>query len=269
MKKEKKEQLNIYLWDLESAVESWISKLKKEQDKLFAMIEENGKEEAIYRDMWFGRKEKTENWLIEYSNNSKAFEILQIAETYYKQLFQNVCQYINIKIYELIALFCQNKKDLSDFLSIVSYQKMNENIFSFYVNLDKKHIKIESTLFNIYPSRTSCLFVEESFHLYFSGLKEQLINVNWRDNKLEFNALNEDDVLKLNDYLCTKKTEVINKINKVVENDFLLNIDSVIGNIMKIKDLKEQQKKELEQFVNKQKSELEIEDCLNIAFCIE
>ena len=37
MKKEKKEQLNIYLWDLESAVESWISKLKKEQDKLFAM----------------------------------------------------------------------------------------------------------------------------------------------------------------------------------------------------------------------------------------
>lgn len=269
MKKEQKEKLNIYLNDLQIAVGSWISKLKKEQNKLFEMIEANRKEEAIYRDMWAGRREKTENWLIEYSNNSKAFEVLQVAETYYKQLFQNVCQYINLKMYELIILFCENKKDLSDFLSIVSYQKMNENVYSFYVNLDKKHIKLESSLFGVYPSRTSCLFIEECFHLYFSGLKEQLINVNWRDNKLEFNCLSEEDQRKLIDYLCLKKTEVINKINKVIENDFLLKVDSVLGNIMKVKELKEQQKKELEQFVNKQKSELEKEDYLNIAFCIE
>ena len=262
MKKEQKEQAKLCLKDVNGAAKSWLETIKKEQDKLLELIKQNKNDYEKYKDMQYGRTPKEENYYNKLSDNIKQHAQYQVINKYYTRLYKHISHYISYSIYIFSCCLCNNKRDFQDLLNMINFEKAKEENYYFYTYFDKHNLSFESALFDTYESDTSCLYVSDALYIFNNCVDKQILEKDYTNNIYIYNKLSDKDLETLTNTLYTKRNELIVKLNESLK---YIDVDYMVSYVAMVEAFKQQQEKEYNDFMNKQKGDYEQLDILNVS----
>lgn len=262
MKKEQKEQAKLFLKDVNGAAKSWLEKIKKEQDKLLELIKQNKKDYENYKNMHYGRTPKEVGYYNKLSNSIEQHTQYQVINKYYTRLYKYISHYISYSIYILSCCLCNNKRDFQDLLNMVFFEKAKEENYHFYTRFDTHNMSFESPLFNIYESDTSCIYVSNVLYIFDNCVDTQILEKDYTNNTYIFNKLSDKDLETLTNKLYTKRKELVDKLNDSLK---YIDIDYMISYVAMVEAFTQQQHKDYNDFINKQREDYEQLDILKVS----